>query len=122
VPDAKLEVADGDECKGLTVVGDKDKYVVIVTDKGIMKKCESEFLGSAGKRKSASSYLTSLDNNDNVYMVETVTEDQETLTVVTRTDIIKFELDNIPTLTRRAKGQKLIPLPVGSNIITIKAE
>ncbi len=113
-----LKLADGDECAGLTVIGKRDRYVLVVTEKGTMKKCEIEYLGSAGKRRVAVSYLTTLDENDVVQTVDTMRR-KSIVTIVTRGEIIDYEADAIPTLGRRAKGRKLIPLPVGSNIITV---
>ncbi len=112
-----IKLNDEDECVGLTVISKSDKYILVITEKGIMKKSEIEFLGSAGKRKVDASYLITLDENDAVYAVDTV-GDNKTVTICTRTEIMEFNSDDIPTLARRAKGKKMIPLPVGSNIIT----
>jgi len=112
-----MKLEDGDECIGLTVIPKTDKYILIITEKGTMKKSEIEYLGHAGKRKVDVSYLITMDENDSVYAVDTV-NDNKTVTVCTRTEILEFNSDDIPTLSRKAKGKKLIALPVGSNIIT----
>lgn len=116
-----INLEEGDECIGLTVIGKKDKYVLVITEKGNMKKCEIEYLGNAGKRRVDASYLTSLDDADFVYMVDTV-NDNDNVQVCTRSEILDYCVSDIPTLTRRAKAKKMIPLPVGSNIITISVD
>lgn len=112
-----MNLDDRDECVGLTVISKSDKYILIITEKGTMKKSEIEFLGHAGKRKVNASYIITMDENDSVYAVDTV-GDNKTITICTRTEIMEFNSDDVPTLSRRSKGKKMIPLPVGSNIIT----
>jgi hypothetical protein len=42
------------------------------------------------------------------------------VTVYTRNMAHKYTSDDIPTLSRKAKGQKIVPIPIGNNIISIK--
>lgn len=113
-----IQLEDGDECVGLSVIGDNDEYLLVVTEKGNMKKCEIEFMGNAGKRKVSTSYISSLDPTDNVIFVSGVKNDSKVI-VCNRNNYNTYEVDMIPTLTRRAKGQKMIPVPVGDNIISV---
>lgn len=118
-----LKLQDGDECIGVTVIGKNDKYILVVTEKGTMKKCEIEYLGNVTKRKNAISYVSTLDNNDNIQVIETIHDDNDAeVNIVTRTEILSYKATDIPTLSRRTKGQKMIPLPVGSNIITVSVK
>ena len=116
-----IPLDDDDECVGLSVIDEKDDFVVIVTEKGIMKKCEIEYLGEPGSRRSASSYLITLDNNDNVKYVGGMRNDNS-VSVVTGKDIHEIPADMIPTLTRKAKGAKKVPVPVGVNIIAVSVK
>lgn len=114
-----VKLDDDDECVGLNVIGDDDEYLLVITEKGNMKKCELAFMGSAGKRKVSMSYISALDANDNVIYVNGIKEKSE-IFVCTRNEYFTFKPDDIPTLTRRAKCQKKVPIPVGSNIISIE--
>lgn len=116
-----IKLEDGDECVGCCVIGDKDEYILVVTEKGLVKKCEISVLGEAGRRKTGASYMTTLDSTDSVNFV-CAFEGISPVTVCTRLDTITLDPAMIPTLTRRAKGQKLIPIPQGCNIIAVKTD
>lgn len=113
-----IRLKDMDQCAGLNVVGEKDKFIVIVTAKGMVKKCETEFFGDSGRRGSASSYLATLDKGDSVIYVNGMRK-KSLLRVCTRTDYFTYDIDQIDILPRRGKCKKLIPVPLGSNIITV---
>lgn len=111
-----LRLKDLDHCAGISVIGPKDKYVVVVTAKGLVKKCELEFFRLDSKR-GVSSYLSTLDKTDEIVYADGM-RNRSILTVCTRNQIVELPADDIPTMTRKAKGTKLIPVPVGCNIIT----
>lgn len=112
-----INLQPDDYCKGLCVIGDKDEYLLVLTEKGNMKKCELGYLGSPGKRK-ASSYLATLDAGDKVRYVDGITANSE-VTVCTRTSYQVFSSDEIPTKLRKAKCVKMVPVPLGNNIISV---
>ena len=109
-----LDVEPGDACAGCCVVNEKSEYVVVITEKGCAKKCEIAYLGAPTKRRS-SSYLTALDVNDNVVYVDTPTAG---VFVCTRLNYIELKLDDIKTMSRKAKPAKKIPLQ-GDSIINV---
>lgn len=117
-----FKVSDGDQCVGLASVGKDDTHLIVVTEKGIVKRCETSYMGDPGKRK-MSSYLTTTDPNDKVIWVGSVNENVEKyLNIYTRTEFIQIEIEKIPVLSRKAKGKKLIPIPLGSNVIDIRVQ
>lgn len=111
-----MKLKDLDHCVGISVIGPKDKYIVVLTAKGLVKKCELEFFKLDSKRGS-SSYLSTLDTTDEIVYADGM-RNRSILTVCTRNKIVELTADEIPTMTRKAKGSKLIPVPVGCNIIT----
>ena len=117
-----IKLDPDDACKGICVLGSDDEFLLVVTEKGMMKKCELDYLGKPGKRK-ISSYLATLEPTDKIRYVNGM-EDDTTVTVCTRTSYETFHSDNIPTKTRKAKCVKMVPVPLGNNIIsvTIKKE
>lgn len=112
-----IRLDDMDACSGLTAIGKKDTHLIVITEKGLVKRCETEYLGDAGKRKVAS-YLSSLEAKDSVIWVGSVRKEQK-LCVFTRTEYVEIDIDSIPVVTRKAKGKKMINVPLGSNIINI---
>lgn len=110
-----IKVEGGDEAKGFCIVGDSD-YLIVITEKGNIKRCEMEFLGVPGKRK-VMSYLSSLEENDTIYDVLGAMENEQ-LTVCTRTSYNDIMVEDIPIKTRKAKAVKMIPVPLGNNIIS----
>lgn len=110
-----IKVEGGDEAKGFCIVGDSD-YLIVITEKGNIKRCEMEFLGVPGKRK-VMSYLSSLEENDSIYNVLGAMANEQ-LTVCTRTSYNDIMVEDIPIKTRKAKAVKMIPIPLGNNIIS----
>lgn len=106
-----------DACKGMCVIGKDDTHLLIVTEKGNMKRCELGYLGQPGKRK-VSSYLATLDPEDKICYVDAIQENS-TITVCTRTSYQEFKADDIPVKARKTKCVKMIPVPLGNNIISV---
>lgn len=115
-----MKLDPGDEVVGVTMVGKKDEYVCVVTNRGLVKKCETKYLGSPLQRSASNSnaYLVTLDTADEVCRVISLKKNNDII-VCTRNDILRIESDKIPVLTRKAKGKKLISLPTGANIVDI---
>lgn len=117
-----IKLGDMDECVGLTAVGKEDTHLIVVTEKGMVKRCETSYLGEAGKRK-VSSYLATLEENDKIVWVGAMNEAIESkLCIFTRTEYVEINLEDIPVQARKAKGKKLIALPLGSNLIDIRVK
>jgi len=112
-----INLDSDDECVGCTSVGNDAEYLLVITEKGCAKKCEMEYLGDTKKRRQ-SSYITTLDHNDNVIYCDTITDESRVI-VSTRTNYHVFNADDIRTASRKSKCNKLIPLPVGDNIVKV---
>ena len=110
-----MDLIDGDACKGCCVVNTSAEYVVMVTAKGCVKKVELPYIGEPNKRRH-SSYLATLDVNDKLVYVDTPVE---SISVCTRMQIVELKLDDIRTLSRKAKPVKKIGIASGDNIIRV---
>lgn len=114
-----IKVDDDDECAGFSIIGgSRVDYIIVVTEKGCVKKCDLKFTETSSKRRQGETYLTTLDGNDNVLFCDVASEDAEVV-VCTRTGYKVLEIEDIPTLSRRAKPKKLIPLSGNDNIISV---
>lgn len=111
-----LKVDSDDQCIGVSIIPDKAKYIGVITEKGLVKKCEIEFMGTPNKRRGAPTYLATLDTNDNIFFACPL-RNKDDITVITTQNVFTIEHDKIPILTRKAKGSKLIPVPLGSKIL-----
>lgn len=110
-----MDLVDGDACHGCCVVNPNAEYITMVTAKGCVKKCELPYIGEPNKRRH-SSYLATLDVNDKLVYVDTPISK---ITVCTRLQIVEVSLDDIKTLSRKAKPVKKIGLASGDNIIRV---
>lgn len=112
-----MKLEDTDKCAGMSVVGKDDTHLVIITEKGLMKKCDITFLGTPGKRYSMS-YIATVNPGDRIIYVDSINE-ESVVQVSTKGGYQKFKFNDIPELGRKAKGQKMVSLPVGMNIIQV---
>lgn len=117
------KLTPGDSVVGVSVIGADDDYILVVTDKGICKRCETKYFGNPVKRSAnaANSYLTTLEVADAINYVGGI-KSGSGIAVCTRTDIFHIGFDEIPDGTRKAKGKKVIPLPNNANIINVFEE
>lgn len=111
-----VRIKDGeDSCVGMCAANPDAEYVVIVTNKGLMKKCELAYIGVPSASKDTT-YLATLDPNDSIFAVDTPKKGFEVCTKLTHYDVT---LDMIKTLGRKAKPAKCISIQPGDNIIRI---
>ena len=109
--------------EGMAVIGKEDEFISIITQRGLVKKCETKYFGTPLKRSSTNSqaYLTTLETADEITNVLGLQKDSG-IAVCTRTEVIHLKADDIPNTTRKAKGKKLISLPSGTNILNVFEE
>lgn len=113
-----IKLKGDDEVQGICSVGKKSEYIVVITEKGFGKLCEMEYLGEEMKR-GQSSYITRINDNDKVLFCEAVRE-KETIRILTRNQFYDIPVTDIPVLSRRSLPHKVVPMPVGDNIINIQ--
>lgn len=112
-----IKLDPDDACRGMCILGKNDVYLLVVTEKGCLKKCELDYLGTPGKRK-MSSYLATTDPTDKVFCVQPMSDTAD-VTVCTRTSYDVIHSCDIPTKSRKAKCKKMVAVPLGSNIISV---
>jgi DNA gyrase/topoisomerase IV subunit A len=104
-----------DYCVGCCAINPEAHFIVMVTEKGCVKKSEIEFLGKPSATK-ATSYLATLDANDSLIYADTPLK---SIDVCTRLGHIELTLDEIKTLSRKAKPVRKVQLASGDNIIRV---
>lgn len=118
-----IKLDPDDACKGMIVVGDDDTHLLVLTEKGCMKRCELGYMSQPGKRK-ISSYLTRLNPDDKVCFVESI-EDDVNITIYTsdrKNGYNQYTSEDIPIKTRMSLCSKMIPVPVGVKIISVTTQ
>lgn len=118
-----IKLDPDDACKGMIVVGDADSHLLVITEKGCMKRCELGYMSQPGKRK-VSSYLTRLNADDKVCFVDSI-EENMTITIYTsdrKNGYNLYNSEDIPIKTRMSLCSKMIPIPVGVKIISVTTQ
>lgn len=111
---------DMDEYIGASILLPDAKYLFVLTEKGIGKKIDLQFMQTSGKRRGKElSQLITLDESDSIAFIGAMSKKA---TIVTRNDTYRLSEDEIPTLALRAKGKKLIPIPLGTTITRVEVE
>ena len=99
----------GDACIGFQLIAPKyQKYAIIITKKGCMKRIELEYLGESKKRKD-SSYIATIKDDDEILDVIVYDKVQEcdNLRISTRNGDKDIPISTIPILGRKAKPAKV---------------
>ena len=108
---------EDDQCTSISPIFNTDTHAVIVTSKGFAKRIELEYLKPSTKRRD-NSYLATIPADDAIIYV-TGCQESDVLKVTTKSGDKEFLVSDIPVLGRKAKPVKVIPVPLGDNIITI---
>ena len=113
-----MRVADDDEVAGFSAIGIDDDYIVIISDKGQVKKVAIKYFGAPGKRgsiKDMGSMMT-LDPTDSIRFVSGMRDGQD-VAVAMRNSVTFLSGYDIPDQTKKAKGKKMV-FPSGNiNIV-----
>lgn len=117
-----LNVNEMDECAGFCAINQNVKQILVVTNKGGMKKvnCNEGIFNSAVPMKRRNTiYLSTINNDDYIRTCIPLLNKEEKIIVWNKKDIHEYSPDDISELTRRASCPKMIPVPNGDNIISV---
>ena len=112
-----IDLADNDEVLGTTIINKNHKYMLIVTNKGKMKKCTLSTFKTM-KRKSQTLQLTRLEKNEYIVSVNSV-KDSNSFMVYTQHVEHEMKVKDIPELTRQHPCKKIIPVKTGDKVIDV---
>lgn len=112
-----MTMTDDDKIIGIDILSDKDKYLLIVTNKGYVKKCDINSLIDM-RRNTKPVIFISLDKDDTIYRAISA-RDKEEYKVVQPSGSTVIVVDDLLISTRLAKGRKLIPVKRGDDIVDI---
>ena len=112
-----IDMVDGDEVVGTTIIDKRHKYLLIVTNKGKFKKCSLSTFKTM-KRKSQTLQLSRLDKNEVIVGVRSV-KDSDKFMVYTNHVEEEFKVKDIPELTRQHPCKKLMVVKGGDKVIDV---
>ena len=117
-----LNISESDECKGFCMVNSSIKNILVVTEKGGMKRVdcsEGIFNSSVPMKRKNTVYLATLTNDDSIFTCKPLTTKERGIVVWNRKDIQEYSLEQIDLRSRKASCPKEIPVPNGDNIISV---
>ena len=112
-----LNLSSDDEIIGSREIGKSDKYLVIVTRKGYLKKCELDILISK-KRRSEPVAIMPLDGKDSIYTIVTCGP-RNTVAVITTRGRYDVRVNDMTSKLKYQPGDKLVPMKKGDVIATV---
>ena len=112
-----IELAEGDQVLGTTIIDKKHKYILVVTNKGKMKKCTLSTFNTM-KRKSPTLQITRLEKGEHIVAVKSV-KDSNKFMVYTQQVEEEFKVKDIPELTRQHPCKKLMGVKSGDKVIDV---
>ncbi len=113
-----MDLSGNDFIAGMNIIGDKDKYIFVLTNKGKAKKCLLDTFATM-KRTDKPLRVTSLDARDEISTIVPV-RGNEVFKVYMKTDMKEISISEIEEMTRLAKPKKVLPVKMGDCIIDVK--
>lgn len=106
--------ADDEVCSAI-IINNSVKEIISLTKTGYIKKTPmSEF--SKGSRANKGVIVHKLEENDSVVSVKPITNENKEIIVYSNSNIIKFNLSEVPTSSRNTIGNHSIKLKKNQNI------
>lgn len=115
-----IDLADEDSVIGTTIINKSHKYILIVTNKGKMKKCTLSTFTTM-KRKSPTLQLSRLDKSEYIVSVNSV-KDSNKFMVYTQFVEEEFKVKDIPELTRQHPCKKILGVKNGDKVIDVEIQ
>lgn len=118
-----LRVESDDGVKGYAPIGPDDEYVVILSEKGMIKKVPVSLFGSIARRGNPDDQgcLMTLDPTDSIAFASGIKPGQKVI-VGMRNQVISLNEADIPDQTKKAKGKHLVPSGPTANIVVVSVQ
>ena len=115
-----IDLAGNDEVVGTTIINKNHKYILVVTNKGKMKKCTLSTFKTM-KRKSPTLQLSRLEKNEVIVAVKSV-KDSNKFMIYTQHVEQEFKVKDVPELTRQHPCKKMMGVKTGDKVIDVVIE
>jgi len=109
--------SENDRIVGLDILNKNDKYIMVITNKGNMKKCSLDTFKTMN-RMDKPLRIVSIDNNDSIFKIRTI-RGNEKFKVYTKENIVEFKAEDVIELPRMSKCKKMIPVNRGNMLVEL---
>jgi len=112
-----MNLNDDEYIVGMDIINDKDKYLLVITNKGIVKKSPIDSFNNM-KRANDPLRIITLTDDDSLFMIRTI-KGNEKFKLYTKNSVEKLDANDIPELPRLSKGKKIIPVGKSGAIVKL---
>lgn len=112
-----ITLADGDEVIGTTMIDNKDKYILVITNKGRMKKCTLSTFETM-KRKSQTLQISRLGKNEQIVYIKSV-KNSDIFMVYTMFTEEEFKVKDIVELNRLHECKKVMKISSKDRVLDV---
>lgn len=112
--------SEDDRIIGFDILNKNDKYIMVITTKGNMKKCSLDTFKTMNRMDKPLRIVT-IDSNDPIFKVRTI-RGNEKFKLYTKESIVEFKADDVVELPRMSKCKKMIPVTRGNMLIELMEE
>ena len=112
-----ISLADGDEVIGTTMIDNKDKYILVITNKGRMKKCTLSTFETM-KRKSQTLQISRLGKNEQIAYIKSV-KNSDSFMVYTMFTEEEFKVKDIVELNRLHECKKVMKISSKDRVLDV---
>lgn len=113
-----IDISKDDEVIGITRVTDKDDQILLVTNKGFGKRCGLDTFATDSRRGKVLK-LIGLSSSESLVFVEACNS-FNTFRIRLKNGVETINADVFPELTRNHPGKKIIKVPRGETIISVR--
>ena len=112
-----ISMSDDESIIGMDILNEKDKYIFVLTQKGMGKKCTLDNFKTMSRADKPLRIIT-VDDSDSIFNIRTV-KGKETFDVFMKSGLTELNIDDVIELPRLSKGKKLIPVKKGDVIVEL---
>jgi len=103
---SSMNLSYDEEIIGLDIINPKDKYLLVITNKGIIKKSPIDTFVSK-KRANDPMRIITLSDDDKLFTIHTI-KGNEKFKLYLKNTVEKIDVEEIPELPRLSKGKRMI--------------
>lgn len=112
-----ISMTNDDTIIGMDIINPKDKYILVITNKGNAKKCTLDTFKTMNRADKPLRIVT-LDSGDEIFKIKTIHGDEK-YKLFTKDNIEKLDCEDIVELPRLSKGKKTIPVRKGNVLVEL---
>lgn len=101
-----MNLGDGEEVVGIDIINPKDKYLLVITTNGVVKKSPIDTFVNK-KRANDPMRIITLNEGDSIFTIQTIRGDEK-FKLYCKNSIEIIDTEDLPELPRLSRGKRLI--------------